>query len=164
MNQSVYKKDAANKKMVVTREFSASLQNTWKAWTDKDLLEQWWAPKPWKAETKTMDFREGGHWFYCMAGPAGEKHWSIIDFKKIVPQKFFIAKDSFCDERGNKNDQLPGMDWTVEFFPAATGTNVQITIVFAAEKDMQTIIDMGFEQGFSMAHQNLDEVLARMQK
>src|SRR5579884_3740385 len=154
MNQSVYKKDAANRKMVVTREFSASLANTWKAWTDKDLLEQWWAPRPWKAETKTMDFREGGHWLYCMAGPAGEKHWAIIDFKKIAPQKFFIAKDSFCDEHGNKNNQMPGMDWTVEFYPTTTGTNVQITIVFAAEKDMQTIIDMGFEQGFSMAHQN----------
>jgi hypothetical protein len=34
-------------------------------------------------------------------------------------------------------------------------------ITFATEKDMQAIIEMGFEQGFTAAHGNLDELLAK---
>ena len=66
--QTTISKDAANKKLIVVREFDAPLEEVWKAWTEKDLLDQWWAPKPWKAKTKTMDFREGGIWLYSMVG------------------------------------------------------------------------------------------------
>src|SRR5688572_18594583 len=118
MNETIYSKDIANRKMNVTREFSASVDETWRAWTERELLDQWWAPKPWKAETKTMDFREGGSWLYCMVGPEGEKHWAIVDYKSIVLLKSFTGLDSFCDENGNKSPDLPGMDWKVEFYPS----------------------------------------------
>ena len=54
-------KDVAGKKITVEREFEASVEDVWRAWTEKELLDQWWAPKPYKARTKTIDFREGGH-------------------------------------------------------------------------------------------------------
>ncbi len=60
--QTTISKDAANKKLIVVREFDAPLEEVWKAWTDSNILDKWWAPKPWKAKTKTMDFREGGLW------------------------------------------------------------------------------------------------------
>lgn len=69
--QTTIAKDAANKKLIVVREFDAPLAEVWKAWTDSSILDQWWAPKPWKAKTKTMDFREGGTWLYSMVGPDG---------------------------------------------------------------------------------------------
>jgi uncharacterized protein YndB with AHSA1/START domain len=46
----------------ITREFAASLELVWRAWTTPELLDQWWGPQPWRAETKTMDFRQGGYW------------------------------------------------------------------------------------------------------
>jgi uncharacterized protein YndB with AHSA1/START domain len=49
--------DKANSKVSVKREFAAPLQDVWAAWTESELLDQWWAPKPWKAKTKIMDFR-----------------------------------------------------------------------------------------------------------
>lgn len=55
-------KDLANKSLVITRDFSAPVAKVWKAWTESKLLDQWWAPKPWKTETKSMDFRNGGYW------------------------------------------------------------------------------------------------------
>jgi PhnB protein len=157
--KTIFSKDQANKKMNVTREFSASLEQTWQAWTDKELLDQWWAPKPWKAETKTMNFKEGGYWLYCMAGPGGEQHWSRADYKKIVPLNYFIGVDSFCDEHGNRNPDMPGMEWKVTFSKTNSGTKVLVEITFASEKDLQTIVEMGFEEGFSAAHENLDQYL-----
>ncbi len=64
--QTTISKDAANKKLIVVREFDAPLEQVWKAWTDSNILDKWWAPKPWKAKTKSMDFREGGTWLYSL--------------------------------------------------------------------------------------------------
>jgi uncharacterized protein YndB with AHSA1/START domain len=164
MNQTIYTKDFANKKMNVSREFAADVETTWKAWTDAELLDQWWAPLPWKAKTKSMDFREGGHWLYCMAGPDGSVHWSRADYKTIVKPEYFIGEDCFCDENGVKNDQMPVTIWKVQFKPSAIGTKVQVDITFPTEKDMQQTIDMGFEEGFRMGHGNLDELLKRLKK
>ncbi|HYG14458.1 MAG TPA: SRPBCC domain-containing protein, partial [Bacteroidia bacterium] len=66
--------DKANRKIKVTREFAAPLSQVWEAWTNSQVLDQWWAPKPWKAKTKTMNFTEGGYWLYAMVGPEGEEH------------------------------------------------------------------------------------------
>ncbi|HEU4718683.1 MAG TPA: SRPBCC domain-containing protein [Bacteroidia bacterium] len=162
--KTIFTKDLPGKKIFVTREFAAPLEMTWTAWTDKDILDKWWAPKPWKAETKEMDFREGGRWLYCMVGPNGERHWARADYMKIIPHKFFHGKDSFCDENGTVFPQPPGMDWDVEFGKTASGTKVTVEITFASEKDLATIIEMGFEQGFTMAHGNLDEYFVAQTK
>jgi hypothetical protein len=38
---------------------------------------------------------------------------------------------------------------------------VNVEITFATEADMEKIIEMGFEEGFTAAHGNLDELLAK---
>jgi uncharacterized protein YndB with AHSA1/START domain len=43
----------------VQREFMANLDLVWDAWTKPELLDQWWAPKPYQTKTKAMDFKEG---------------------------------------------------------------------------------------------------------
>ncbi|WP_312302176.1 hypothetical protein [Chryseobacterium sp.] len=35
-----------NNTIVVKREFNANLELVWQAWTTAELLDQWWAPKP----------------------------------------------------------------------------------------------------------------------
>ena len=155
-------KDAANKKLQVIREFEASVDQVWDAWTQSELLDQWWAPKPYKAITKTMDFREGGSWFYFMLGPEGDKHYCRVDYNKIIPQKEFECQDLFCDENGVPNNMAPGMHWNCYFSPSAIGTKVSIDINFKSEEDMEKIIEMGFKEGFTAAHANLDEVLSKV--
>ena len=52
------------------------------------------------------------------------------------------------------------MQWKVGFSPSGTGTRVNVEISFATEADMEKIVEMGFEKGFTAAHGNLDAVLA----
>ena len=52
------------------------------------------------------------------------------------------------------------MSWKNLFQSSATGTKVVIEILYKSEADMKTIIEMGFKEGFAMAHDNLDELLA----
>lgn len=148
-------------KLLVEREFDALPDEVWQAWTKSDLLDQWWAPLPWKAQTKSMDFRNGGAWLYCMVGPEGERNWCRMDFETIETGKFYKATDAFCDENGNLNSELPSMHWKTEFLKTATGTKVMVEVSFDSEADLETIVSMGFREGFSMAHGNLDQLLAK---
>ena len=160
--QTIITKDAANKKLVVVREFDAPVDQVWDAWTQSELLDQWWAPKPYTARTKSLDFREGGSWLYYMEGPDAQKIWCRVDYHKIVPQKQFEGEDVFCDENGMPNNMAPGMHWNCEFSPCGNGTKVRVEISFASEADMEKIIEMGFKEGFTAAHGNLDEILEKI--
>src|SRR3954470_16859360 len=123
-------KDLLNKKITVTRHFDATPDQVWRAWTESELLDQWWAPKPWRAETKTMDFKEGGHWLYAMVGPDDSKMWSKVDFESIEPNKNFEAVTYFSDENGNANNafQTSHSSWKNEFSASDDRTKVVVEI------------------------------------
>jgi uncharacterized protein YndB with AHSA1/START domain len=159
--ETIYSKDASNRKINVERVFDAPVEKVWKAWTQSELLDQWWAPKPWKANTQSMNFREGGTWLYYMEGPDGTRHYSKVDYKTIVPNKSFTGLDAFCDESGKTIAEMPGMDWKCVFNAEGDTTKVVIEVTFASEEAMNKIIEMGFKEGFAAAHTNLDELLAK---
>lgn len=159
--ETIYTKDAANKKISVVREFDAPVEQVWKAWTESELLDQWWAPKPWKANTQSMDFREGGTWLYYMEGPDGSRHYCRADYETIVANKSYTGLDAFCDENGKINTEFARMHWKVVFNKSVNGTKVEVEITFTSEADMEKIIEMGFKEGFAAAHTNLDELLAK---
>ena len=148
------------KTITVKRAFAANRLLVWDAFTKSELLDQWWAPEPWKARTKSMDFKEGGSRFYAMVGPNGEEHWAVINYKTIEKPDRFTAIDAFTDARGELNKELPGMHWEVNFSDHHDQTMVEIVITFDDLTALETIIKMGFQVGFTMALQGLDTVLA----
>jgi PhnB protein len=143
----------------VQREFAANLDLVWAAWTTAELLDQWWAPKPYQTKTKTMDFREGGHWLYAMFGPDNATHWCKADYQQIDPFKSFTGLDAFCDEEGNVNDSFPRSLWTNRFTQNEQTTMVNITIQYNQIADLEMIIELGFKEGFTAAMGNLDKYL-----
>lgn len=156
MNFSV---DKENSRVNVEREFAASVSKVWAAWTQSELLDQWWAPRPWKARTKSMDFREGGTWLYAMVGPEGEEHWAKADYLSIDPQNSYSAIDAFCDAEGNVNPDFARSTWTNRFAETDGKTIVSVSIQYDQYEDIEKIIEMGFKEGFTMALGNLDELL-----
>ncbi|MEX2335655.1 MAG: SRPBCC domain-containing protein [Fulvivirga sp.] len=151
--------DKQSNTVKVKREFAATNDKVWAAWTESGLLDQWWAPKPWKSRTKTMDFNEGGQRLYAMVGPEGEEHWALADFTSITPKSNYKFLDAFCDSEGNINDDLPRSEWDVSFSGSGGSTVVDIEIKHEKLSDLEKIIEMGFKEGFMMALDNLDELL-----
>lgn len=148
----------------VKREFNASLPQVWSAWTEAPILDLWWAPAPWKSETKSMEFKEGGRRLYAMVGPEGEKHWAIADFTSISPKTNFKYLDAFSDSEGNLNKEFPRSDWDVTFSEKDGSTFVDVVIKHEKLSDLEMIIQMGFKEGFTIAMEGLDAIFAEKAK
>lgn len=159
-NDMQFVKDLPNKKIIVTRFFNAPPEKVWSAWTESALLEQWWAPKPYKARTKSMDFSVGGRWLYAMVGPDNSEMWCKVEFAAIDAPKSFEVRNMFCDEDGNTSGDHPAMYWKNAFEASGSGTKVIIDISFETTEALEQIIAMGFQEGFTAALGNLDELFA----
>lgn len=153
--------DKENKRITVERSFAASLTRVWAAWTQPEILDKWWAPKPWRAETKEMHLADGGRWHYCMVSPEGERHWCLLDFSEVMPLQQFAGWDAFCDENAVINAEMPRSFWQNAFTAdGEAATIVRIEIRFSALADLEQLVEMGFQGGFTMGMNNLDEYLA----
>ena len=159
-NNFVFEKDLAAKKIHVVREFNAPIETVWKAWTEPDQLKKWWGPKPWVAVTKSMDFTVGGAWLYSMDGPEGQKHWSYVKFTAIEPKSWFAADALFSDENGNATPGAPVGHWDNKFIAVGDKTKVVVDLSFDDEATIKMMVEMGFEGGFTMGLNQLDELLA----
>ncbi len=152
--------DKVNNKILVEREFNAPVDLVWESWTNPKILDLWWAPRPWKTVTVSMNFTPGGRWLYYMSGPNGERHYSFADYQDIKPQVMYTGKDGFCDENGNINDAMPQTHWEVAFSNQNDTTKVNVTLTFKSLEDLEGIITMGFKEGFLAAMENLDEFIS----
>jgi uncharacterized protein YndB with AHSA1/START domain len=151
--------DKTSNTVFVNREFEAGLPLVWDAFTKQEILDQWWAPKPWMSRTKFMDFTEGGRRFYAMVGPEGQEHWSLQEYTSISPTSNFKLKSSFTDSDENFNDKMPTSNWDLSFSDRDGTTSVSIIIKLKTLADLEQNIKMGFKEGFTMALNNLEKLL-----
>src|ERR1700748_1721950 len=152
--------DKTTNTVFVTREFAADVSLVWDAFTKQEILDQWWAPKPWTSRTKFMDFRVGGRRFYAMVSPEGQELWAIQKYTAISPKNNFKLFNAFADK--DENPQLPGSDWDHNFSEQRGKTTVRITIYNESLDRMQKMIEMGFSEGYKASMNNLENVLARL--
>ncbi len=152
--------DKAKQTVFVTREFAAKLSLVWDAFTKQEILDQWWAPKPWLSKTKVMNFEVGGRRFYAMVSPEGAEHWSVQKYTSISPKTNFKMLNAFAD--ADENPQLPGSDWNFDFSEQNGITKVNITIYNQSLERMERMIEMGFQGGFTMTLNYLVELLATL--
>ena len=149
--------DLANNTVVVVREFSVALPLVWDAFTKPEILDQWWAPKPFESRTKVMDFQVGGRRFYAMVSPEGHEMWQVQQYTSITPKTNFKYLSAFADKDENMN--LPGSDWDLTFSEENGITKVSISIYNESQERMQKMIEMGFKEGFTMTLNYLDQLL-----
>jgi uncharacterized protein YndB with AHSA1/START domain len=149
--------DKATRTVFVTREFDAEQSLVWDAFTKQEILDQWWAPKPWQSRTKSMDFKVGGRRFYAMVGPDGQERWSVQKFTSISPKTNFKYFNAFADK--DENPELPGSDWDYSFSEHNGTTKVSITIKNDSLERMEKMIEMGFREGFTMTLNSLEDLL-----
>jgi uncharacterized protein YndB with AHSA1/START domain len=154
--------DKPSKTVYVTREFNAELPLVWDAFTKQEILDQWWAPKPWASKTKFMDFKPGGRRFYAMVSPEGQEHWSIQDFTSVSPTTNFKFVDAFADKDQVINTEFPSSEWDLNFIEQNNTTTVKIIVKHKTLASLEQILQMGFEGGFTMTLNELEVLLQNL--
>ena len=154
--------DKTTKTVFVSREFAADLSLVWDAFTKQEILDQWWAPKPWISKTKSMNFKVGGRRFYAMVSPEGQEHWSIQEFTSISPKTNFKILSSFADKDENINTELPSSEWDLNFSEQNGTTKVSITIKHKTLANLEKMIEMGFQEGFTITLNYLENLLTTL--
>jgi uncharacterized protein YndB with AHSA1/START domain len=158
--------DKTSKTVFVSREFDAELSLVWDAFTKPEILDQWWAPKPFASKTKIMDFKVGGRRFFAMVSPEGQERWLLQKYTSISPKSNFKYLNAFAD--ADENPELPGSDWDLNFSeqnarpdePVGQGTTkVSITIFNESLARLEKMIEMGFKEGFTATLDYLGELL-----
>lgn len=152
--------DKVSKTVFVTREFDAELSLVWDAFTKQEILDHWWAPKPWVSKTKIMDFKVGGRRFYAMVSPEGQERWLIQKYTSITPISNFKLFNTFADK--DENPELPGSDWDLNFSEQDGTTKVSISIYNESLERLERMIEGGFGEGTKMQLNNLEELLAKL--
>jgi uncharacterized protein YndB with AHSA1/START domain len=154
--------DKSKKTVFITREFDAGLSLVWDAFTKKEILDQWWAPKPFASKTKVLDFKVGGRRFYAMVSPEGQERWILQKYTSISPKTNFKFFNAFADE--NENPELPGSEWDHTFSEQNGKTKLSVSIYNESLERMEKQIEMGFKEGFTMTLNYLAELLSTLSK
>lgn len=152
--------DKTAKTVSFSREFDAALSLVWDAYTKPEILDQWWAPKPWTSKTKYMDFEVGGRRFYAMVSPEGEEFWSLQTYTAITPKTNIKLLNAFADK--DENPELPGSEWDLRFNELNGKTTVHVSIYNESLARMEKMLEMGFKEGTAMNLKNLEALLATL--
>ena len=152
--------DKTTNSIFITREFDAGLSLVWDAFTKQEILDQWWAPKPWASKTKVMNFKVGERRFYAMVSPEGQERWSIQKYTSISPKTNFKFLNAFADK--DENPELPGSEWDLNFSEENGKTKVSVSIYNESLERMEKMVEMGFKEGFTMTLRSLEDLLATL--
>ncbi len=149
--------DMENKTVIIKRKFEAGLPLVWDAFTKSEILDQWWAPKPFLSRTKIMNFEVGGRRLYAMVSPEGQERWSIQRYTSISPKTNFKMTSNFSDK--DENPEMPGSDWDFNFGEQNGTTTVNISIYNESRERMERMIEMGFKEGMTATLDSLEKLI-----
>ena len=155
----VFNSDENAGSLYIMKVFSAKPSEIWNHFTKADLLEKWWAPKPWKCETTAMNFAQDGIWKYHLINPEGEKHFGALKYHEINEHRSFDFTEYFMNENGEKIEEIPSGNWLVGVTGVEEGTKLTINIQYHSKEELQTILEMDFENGFTDVLNQLENLL-----
>ena len=147
----------AEYELSIERLIDAPVEAVWKAYTDH--LSDWFCPKPWRAEVVAMDLRAGGRAATTMHGPNGEVMPNEGIYLEVEPMRKIVFTDAF---REGWIPQGPFMVGVFEYTPEGDKTRFRASARHWTKEAFEQHQAMGFEQGWSVMAEQLDEVARRL--
>ena len=81
--------------LVLTRIIDAPPEKVYRAWTDPELLKQWFAPLPYTTPVVEIDVRAGGSSMIVMRSPEGVDMPNPGVYLEVVPNERIVATDAY---------------------------------------------------------------------
>ena len=153
-------KDPETRTMTITAHFDAPVDRVWQVWADPRQLERWWGPPTWPATFEEHDLRPGGRVSYFMTGPEGEKARGYWDVVSVDAPNGLTVDDGFADDSGTPNKDMPVTRMDVALSDDGGRTRMVMSSVFPSLEAMEQMVEMGMEEGITLAIGQIDGILA----
>jgi uncharacterized protein YndB with AHSA1/START domain len=149
--------------LVLERTISVAPERVWAAWTEPELLMQWFTPAPWKTAVVDIDLRPGGRCNTTMQSPEGDLYPNIGCYLQVEPNHLLVFTSVMTEDfRPVSPTNGSGLSFTARIEIEATsdgGTHYRAIAMHANEADYKQHADMGFTEGWGAA---LDQLVALM--
>jgi uncharacterized protein YndB with AHSA1/START domain len=139
----------------IERIFDALRERVWKAFTDPELVAQWWGRGN-KLVIERMEVERGGHWRFVEHSPEGVDGFEGR-YREVTPPERLVQTFEW--------DGMPGyvaVD-TAVFEDLGDGrTKVVTTSIFHTTEERDGMLASGMETGLNESYAALDQLLATL--
>ena len=148
---------APGHELVLDLILDAPREKLWRCWTDKDLLRQWFVPRPWTIAKVDIDFRPGGASLIVMRDPDGNEYPNPGVVLEVVPNEKLVFTDAYTSAW--VPSQKPFMTAVVTFEDAGEGkTHYVARALHWTAEDREQHQNMGFHEGWGQTARQLEEL------
>ena len=150
--------------LLLERDIPVAPDRVWAAWTQPELIVQWFTPAPWKTVSADIDLRPGGRCITTMESPEGEQYPNAGCYLEVVPNEVLVFTSVLAEGfrpvvPQNGAEDLP-FTGRIELSPNGDGgTHYRAIAIHADEEGCRRHAEMGFSEGWSAA---LDQLVALM--
>ncbi|MEH6724657.1 MAG: SRPBCC family protein [Hyphomicrobiales bacterium] len=143
--------------LVLELVLDASREKIWRCWTEAELLEQWFTPKPFTTEVESIDLRPGGSSVFIMRGPNGEEIRNAGVYLEVVPHEKLVFTDAYTEAW--MPSEKPFMTGEIVLKDTEDGkTYYTATARHWSAEDRRNHEEMGFHEGWTQAARQLQEL------
>jgi uncharacterized protein YndB with AHSA1/START domain len=147
-----------DEQILITREFDASKDLVYKAWTTPELVKRWWNAKRGEVTLCEIDLRVGGKWRYVMIADNGTEVGFHGEFREIVPGERIVSTEVYEGLPEGVSEEEGRTVNTVTFTEENGRTTLTILVQASNKVSRDAIIDSGMEAGLQDALDLLEEV------
>ena len=153
------------KKVVLERIYDASPETVWQAWTDPEMLKQWWGPNNVTIPECEVDLRVGGKFYIVMEAGAGMGpykgiKWPMLaEFTSVEPYSK-LAYNATAWTEGQKEETT--IEQTTEIILTDDGGKTKIQVIAAIHKTgpKAGMAVQGMQAGFTQQLEKLNAFLS----
>jgi uncharacterized protein YndB with AHSA1/START domain len=150
----------AERSVTITRVFKAPRDLVWRAWTDTEMLKQWFGPEHFTIPVAEGEIRVGGTLHMTMHGPKGspfDRDMPMVKrYREIVPGKKLVFENEPLSDNG---ERLMDSLTTVTFADHPDGTLMEMTTTAKALTEVAVGYLAGMDQGWSQSFDKLARLL-----
>jgi uncharacterized protein YndB with AHSA1/START domain len=151
---------SADRELVLTRLINAPRAKVCRAWTDPELLKQWFAPKPYTTPIVEIDVRPGGSAYFVMRGPDGKDLPNRGVYLEVVPNEKLVSTDAYV--KAWEPSEKPFMTLILTFEDEGGKTRYTARVRHWTVADREAHEKMGFHEGWGLCTDQLEALVAKI--